>query len=347
MSKLRLRETWPGILLILIGVVGIIFNLVTKIPAPIVMSESDIPDDTQLVYARFDNIELIGYDHIDRRYLPGELISMTLYWRLIEPTEEDLMLSLALINPFGDIINHQEDLHYPGDISLETSTWELGRVYPLTYILLLDGLITSSHPFSLSVNLYDTDMVTGIDAIGEAGDLIDVVLGVGAVVMPNIRVSRANLQILSPDIRSRTFGNRLRVEGFGYNVFEEELTFNVDVLWEVQGNIDTDYVTFMHIYDADANLVSQYDRQAQLPTHYWREEDEYRLTYRVYPPEIGFAPGIYSVNVGWYELRYNDTSGLYTSINLLIDSEISMYQLFEFEVDEEGEIILPTLDIEN
>lgn len=137
------------------------------------------------------------------------------------------------------------------------------------------------------------------------------------------------------------------MNGFGYTIFEGETTFNVDVLWEAQTDIDTDYITFMHIYDTDDNIVSQYDFQPQLPTRYWRNYEDFRLTYSVYPPETGFSPGIYSVNFGWYKLRYDDVTGLHTSINLLIESEISTYEIFQFEVDEEGVILLPTLDIEN
>lgn len=348
MSKLRLRETWPGILLILVGVIGLIYNGITSISAPKVMNETDIPEEVERIYARFDNLELIGYGYTDKRYVPNEKVSVTLYWRMIEPTDEDLTLSLALINPYGDVINYENDPLYPDEILLETSIWEPGLVYALNYKLLLKRHSTRvPHIFSLAVNLYDVDINSQIDAIGETGASIDVVLDIGAVSSHNIRAPQRGLQILSPNIGSLTFGNTLRVEGFGYTIFEEELTFDVEVLWESQTDIDTDYITFMHIYDADYNLVSQYDFQPQLPTRYWRNNEDFRLTYSVYPPENGFSPGIYSVNFGWYELRYDNTTGLYTSINLLIESEISTYEIFEFEVDEEGVILLPALDIEN
>lgn len=348
-----LRESlqWPLRIFALLVFIIPIMTIMPQYRAPLPMDEADIPVDIQSVYARYDNVELIGYERNDRRYFPGEKVQVTLYWRVLEPTEEDLTLALALINPFGDVISERTVSTYPGAGSLRTSTWEIGQVYADTYDLPLVRNVNSRYPFELAVNWYDENPDNRVEPVNEADNPLTVELDIGAVIQPNLRVSLSNLQ--RPDSRdaaSHTFGSILRMDGFSYNVFSDELNFNVEVLWEAQSNIDVDYTTYMHIIRDDGTLVTQYDFQHQLPTNYWTFNEDYRLTYIVNQPEFGFAPGNYSVQVGWYELVYDEETEENTFINLLIapetadEAEIVTYELFQFEVEESGAIVLPPLD---
>ncbi|MGB7340347.1 MAG: DUF2142 domain-containing protein [Phototrophicaceae bacterium] len=342
-----LRESlqWPirifGLMILLIP----LFTIAPQYQAPKPLDA--VPDDIQAVYARYDGIELIGYDRIDRRYFPGEKVRLTLYWRVIEPTEDDLTLAIALINPFEDVISERTISTYPGAGTLRTSTWEAGQIYADTYELPLVRNINSRYPFTLTVNWYDDIPEDRVIALNEADNTINVGLQIGAVIQPNLSVSFGNLEILREiNPAERTFGSVIRVEGLGYTEFEDDNLFNVDVLWESQSDIDKDYIAFMHIYDDDGQLVTQYDFQYQLPTRYWTFNEDFRLTYFVVPPENGFSEGTYRVSVGWYE-KENPANRLIIQEATAELPEISTYDLFSFDVDASGEIILPELDIDD
>ncbi|MGJ3238303.1 MAG: DUF2142 domain-containing protein [Anaerolineae bacterium] len=343
-----LRESlqWP---LRLVGFLVLLIPFLSIMPQyrpPQPLTEADLPAEMREIYARFDQIELIGYEHVDRRYFPGENVRVTLYWRVLEPTEDDLTLAIALINPFQDVISERTISSYPGGGTLRTSTWQAGRIYADTYELPLVRNINSRYPFSLTVNWYDETPEERIIASNDADNPIDVLLNMGAAIQPNLRVSLTGLQL--PDDNQqllRTFGGEVTLEGFGYNTFSDEDSFSVDVLWEAQKNIEIDYVAFLHVYDEQGALITQYDFQYQLPTRYWSYREDFRLTYFVDPPEAGFAPGTYDLHVGWYE-RDNPANRLLIQPATDEESEVSTYQLFSFSVTDDGTLQLPELEID-
>lgn len=345
-----LRENlhWPLRFFALLVFIIPLWTIMPQYRAPKPITDGDIPEDIQRVYARYDNIELIGYDHVDRRYFPGETVRVTLYWRVLEPTEEDLSLAIAFVNPLGDVISGNGDERtistYPGAGTLRTSTWEAGNIYADTYEISLLRTIHARLPFQLTVNWYDEEPDNRLTALNDVDSEITVLLDMGAVIQPNLSVSSSGLELPPPgNAAQRTFSSIIEVAGFGHNVVEEQLTFSVDVLWESKSNLDVDYVTFMHIYDQAGEWVTGYDQPPGLPTSYWSFNERFRLNYPVMLPETGFAPGIYSVNVGWYDMA--DPAN-----RLLIlpetEDETSTYYLFDFEVDADGVILLPVLDIE-
>lgn len=328
-----------------------------------------LPEGVEEVYVRYGNIELIGYDRRDDRYFPGEDVRVTLYWRVIEPSEEDLTLALALIDPYQDVISERTISTYPGAGTLRTSTWEVGSIYADTYEIPLMRTINSRYPFELAVNWYNADSDNRLESLNNVDNPITVELGIGAVINPSLRPSLAGLEIINDNQTTyRSFGGIIVMDGFAYQILGDGLSFDVDVLWEAKNNIETAYTTFMHIYDEDGVLVTQSDYSlgnatendypfVLLPTNYWRFDEDYRLTYEVVEPENGFAPGMYSVQVGWYEYDaeneafYNLFVPLEPSEDPLdIDAEVeaqsATLELFTFEVEAGGAIVLPALDIE-
>ncbi|MEO1288628.1 MAG: DUF2142 domain-containing protein [Chloroflexota bacterium] len=348
-----LRESlqWP---VRLAGFIVLLIPILTILPqyrAPRPIELADIPDDANRIFAEYDNIRLIGYDAVDRRYLPGERVRFTLYWEVIEPTEDDLTMAIALVSPFGDEISTRTISTYPGGGTLRTSTWEAGDIYADTYELTLLRNVHSRYPFDLSINWYDEIPEARVTATNENDSTINVLLDIGAVIRPNLPVSFSDLDLLQDEeANTRTFGRIIRLEGFAHTPPELEenndAAFIVDALWESQSSIETDYIAFLHVYNSDGELVTQYDFQYQLPTRYWTFNENFRLIYPVTAPENGFAPDTYTVNVGWYE---KDNPEIRLNIIEATDEDpaISTYQMFEFTVNNAGEIILPELEIDN
>ena len=341
-----------------------IFTILPNYRAPRPLDE--LPEGVEQVYARYDNIELIGYDRRNARYFPGENVRLTLYWRVIEPTEDDLSLAIALIDPFQDVISERTISTYPGAGTLRTSTWEAGKIYADTYEIGLSRNINSRYPFELAVNWYNEDPDNRIASLNDVDNPITVELAMGAVVKASVRPSLAGLELINDNmVAFRTFGGIIVMEGYAYNVLADGLTFDVEVLWDSRNNIEVAYTTFMHIYDDEGTLVTQSDYSLQqanntiypnvsLPTNYWRFDENYRIAYEVLEPENGFAPGNYSVQVGWYE--YNAETNTFTNLVVPVDVpeeleadvevESTTYELFTFEVEPSGAILLPVLNVD-
>ncbi len=86
-----------------------------------------LPASAQPVYARFDEVVLIGYETTDTRYSPGDSVQVTLYWQVEEGSNRDLSLYLHAVNQNGDVVGKIDT--YPGGGRLRTSTWQAGQIY--------------------------------------------------------------------------------------------------------------------------------------------------------------------------------------------------------------------------
>jgi 4-amino-4-deoxy-L-arabinose transferase-like glycosyltransferase len=341
-----LRESlrWP---IRLFGLLVFLIPFTTIAPqyaAPAPINEAEIPAEVERVYARYDGIELIGYDAVDRRYFPGERVRITLYWRVLEPSEDDLSLAIALVNPFGDVISRRTISTYPGAGSLRTSSWEAGVVYADTYEIELTRSLNARYPFRIDVSWYRGETDNRIEAVNQDGSEISVLLDIGAVVSPTLRVPMSGLVDVSEiDAGQREFNGSLLMNGYRYESYEEQAVFGVEVLWDVRLPLDKDYIAFLHVYDEEGVLVTQDDFQPELPTRYWEYGEDFRLRYQVRPPETGWREGTYHIHIGWYE-----KTEPYTRMAILLaegEPKPTTIELPPFTVDANGQVVLPELDI--
>lgn len=340
-----LREAlrWP---IRIIGALVFIIPFATIIPnysAPPPIIQAQIPVEAESIFARYGNIQLIAYERIDRRYFPGDRVRITLYWEVLEPTENDMTLALALINPAGNLISKETLNSYPGGGTLRTSTWEMGAIYADTYEIELASNISARYPFMLDVNWYEDEPENRVSSVNQNDNEISVILDIGAVIQPRFTESFSGLANIKVDEANQLlFGEQIRLSSYGHNLYLEDDTFTVDVLWESDVRVDGDYTTFMHVYDSDGNLITQYDFRPELPTRYWSFGEDFRFVYFVNPPEEGFIAGEYVVHMGWYDVNEPYPRLL---IEAGTENEKSTFELFTFTVDEEGNIILPVLDL--
>jgi hypothetical protein len=99
----RLQTQAHGFMLVYIVLFVFALPWITMRPAyaePI--THTVLPSSADVMFADFGEVALMGYDIAQRRYLPGEDVSVTLFWRADEVTSSDLMVSVALINDSGE-----------------------------------------------------------------------------------------------------------------------------------------------------------------------------------------------------------------------------------------------------
>jgi hypothetical protein len=150
-----------------------------------------------------------------------------------------------------------------------------------------------------------------------------------------------DITTVEPDPAKREFNGSLLVNGFAYELFEAQDLFTLEVLWDVQSPIERDYIAMLHVYDDAGVLVTQDDFQPELPTRYWQYGEDFRLDYVVLAPEAGWRPGTYHLHLGWYEREEPYTRMALT----LVEGQPTTYLLFSFEVDAEGNLVLPEFEI--
>lgn len=295
-------------------------------PAP----QETIDVEATPVYANYGTVELVGYDVSDRRYVPGDWVDVTLYWKPQDVTQTDNMLSLGLVGPDGTLVGQLDTI--PGAGTLRTTAWEPGKVYADDYrIRVRPGSIDQGFPLRLHVNWWEpsSQMVLAPED-GEGQPLRSVMLNAGVLIdvrtpaTPGFITLADRLSeqeqlalVTTPDPNATPeptptvddilldsidydFGADIRFMSFRvYPDPEETLSYVLRALWESQSPPDGDYTAFAHVVSENGDLVAQADVQPNVPTNYWTYRDQHIVRYPLTLPE-NLAPGEYEVRVGWY-----------------------------------------------
>lgn len=251
----------------------------------------DVPVGIEPVYAEYGDVALLGYSRVDRRYAPGEDVAVTLYWKVLQQSEQDDSILLSLVDNHGDEIGHY--VTYPGAGALRTSTWEEGKVYEDNYVLSLSPAAYGRYPLGLKVgweNLPAEEIYIATDA--EEHVIAPVILKVGAVVSLRVPFSAQGLVQVPPE-EQPFFNESIRLREYTVDQAQNELI----LLWQSDASPDENYTVFVHALDEDGNIVAQADAPPELPTQYWRWGESY-LTYHKFDPDVDLFD--YTIIVGWY-----------------------------------------------
>ncbi|NDJ60812.1 MAG: hypothetical protein GYB67_06785 [Chloroflexi bacterium] len=126
-----------------------------------------LPETANPVYARFGDVALIGYTIPERRYEPGAMVPVTVYWQVIERSERDLSLYLHAISGGADEIGKIDS--FPGGGRLRTSTWTPGAIYADHYAIPLDSDATGRSRLRVQVGWWHFPTEALIPAVDAQG----------------------------------------------------------------------------------------------------------------------------------------------------------------------------------
>jgi hypothetical protein len=251
-------------------------------PAPL----DSLPSGARPVYANFGHVELIGYETPDDRYYRGAEVPITVYWRVVEPSTQDLSLWLHAVNDAGETLGTVDS--YPGAGRLRTSIWQAGAIYADSYAIPLTGSMAGGSRLRVQVGWWHYPSQNNIGAVDENGQPLEsVMLDAGGF--------RGELQLLidEQDVAPVTFGEVISLDG--YRLIGDQLWLS----WRVHRTPAIDYTVFVQVLDAENNIIGQGDAPPQLPTHYWYGRDSFISSHIITYPQPP-APGTYRVFVGWY-----------------------------------------------
>lgn len=288
------EATFARIPLVLVGALGITAVLIPfAVIAPVYrvpQAQGALSQTATPVYARFGDVELIGYEAADQRYVPGDAVEVTLYWRVAVPSVQDNSLYLTFLTPDGDEIGKIDT--YPGGGRLRTSVWQAGAIYADSYQIDLSREVVGQFPLRLHVGWWHYPTGESIASHDENGQPIDsVMLDAGAFVSPGIAPDVTGFIDISPVM----FGGAIRLIGYH---FDDE-TGTLQLHWESARGLDDTYTVFAQALDESNGVVGQGDAPPLLPTRYWRPGEQF-VTQHMLPPVQSLPDGVYRVVVGWY-----------------------------------------------
>ena len=288
--KALLHKTmlWP---LRLLGIVALLapFTVIASqyaAPPPLAV----LPDNARPVYAEFGDVALIGYERINRRYMPGDHVRVKLYWQVLAQSEQDHRIVLTLVDDDQQEIGRY--VSYPGAGRLRTSQWSADAIYADEYLIAIDGDVFGRYPFDLRVEWEDQERGQIIATNGAGDSIAPALLDIGAIVHLRAQPTSHGFIDIAAELQPN-FDEVIRLQEFLIDTERNEVVLN----WKADASPGENYTVFMHMLDADDHIAAQADKPPRLPTSYWRWGENY-LTYHTFPADVSLRE--YTLAVGWY-----------------------------------------------
>lgn len=243
-----------------------------------VLWRGSIPAYAPLKGLSFSNhLELVGFQSNELE--PDSNLNVALFWRPAIKIERDVELVLELYNRTRDVIvTSRED--WPLNGVFRVRTWRPDQVMPLNYSLAVGPNLPAGR-YQLQVGL--------IDQLSR--QRIPLVTGQKAAIVNEFEVS-------GPEILTDTnFGSFFRLEG--YTLAPDSEGLKINLFWRALESPDSDYTAFVHIVNADDQIVAQNDGEpfeGRYPTSTWAPGELFAEERIVSP----IPDGEYRIYIGWY-----------------------------------------------
>ncbi|MBI2845908.1 MAG: glycosyltransferase family 39 protein [Chloroflexi bacterium] len=295
---------WPRIRLNLIFGVGLfllaslspfLYILPAYAPPPLITAEQRGEISNPYAVNFGDRIQLLGYDLDTSRARPGGEVIITLYLRGEAEMSENYTMALHLLDP--DQQPYTKIDTYPGGGNYATSLWEPGQILRDTYQITIpsDFPAPTYGQIKLAFILYRTGEEVPSPRALPLGE---------SVLLPRFPIRGTK----PPQVQNPVFfslGDSFRL--IGYEIPESispGQSLELTLFWESIKPTAIDYQVFIHLVDAQGNVLAQGDgppRNGFYPTSLWSPGEIIEDTHLILlPAEI--PAGEYQLKVGMYRL---------------------------------------------
>jgi hypothetical protein len=254
----------------------------------------EIPHRLGVTFGR--EIELMGYRADVGSVVPGDNLTLTLYWKSLCPIDRDYSVFVHLLGS-NDIVVAQRDT-YPGRGMWPTSGWAPGQTFADTLNLNVPRYAYAPDEGQIEVGLYDFATGERLAVTGQDGRALG-----DNVRFHSIEVRPRPGSVL-PNPVDFNFEGKAALVGYALDrratVPGEGL--RLTLYWRARTRMAEDYTVFAHVLGKQGRVWAQKDGQPQggaAPTSGWSPdfvvEDAYDLIVSDDTP-----PGVYDIEVGLY-----------------------------------------------
>lgn len=260
-------------------------------PPPLAESAA-IPSPQDVLFG--EQIALLGFEAMPVVDV-GDGFEVSLYWEGRQPMQESYVVALRLLDVDGAVIAGVDTLPYQN--RYQTPVWPVARPFQDTYHLPLPetavpGLAT------LAITLYPWRQTESPLPVSVNGQPIG-----PSVTLATVKI-RGEAQVKQAPENSVqiNFGSQLQLLGYDAPTEVTDATFAVTLHWQAVEPDGQNYTIFMHLLDAQGNLVTQADgppQNGRYPTTILEPGEQLVDTHRFTLPQ-GLPSGEYQILMGVY-----------------------------------------------
>jgi hypothetical protein len=242
-------------------------------------------------------VTLVDYALNAQRVEPGGTVPLTLWWRSTHKLSDDNMI-------FVHLLDMNQEVASAGDVIpalgvYPTFLWKPGEIVP-THHQLRVPLRTLPGKYTVEIGMYNVLNGDRLDALDTQGKVVD-----SRVVVGSVKVAPRETITYNPQrLQHANFGDQIALIGYDLQNGNAPREFRIALYWQTLAEMDHDYTVFVHILDADGNIVAQADHQphgGSYPTSIWDKSETVRDDFALTAPEG--AKGNFKIRIGWYDLK--------------------------------------------
>lgn len=254
-------------------------------------NDAAVPNPVHIFFDAGDaQPELVGYE--TTRFMQGNELPLTLYWRSAQPIPQDLAMYVHLYDVRGNSLGQWDA--FPGNGLAPTRLWRPNEILVDHYRIPVSR--TNEYPpiGRIEVGLSRVGSTRPLTAHDPSGSEITPIL------------TQFNLsQTAGIPVNARTnFGEQFGVIdlALGPSALKPGDTIKLSVTLQAHQVPDANYVLFAHLVDAQSKIIAQHDAQPldnSYPTKLWNANEQVRDTLTLKIPQNAVA-GNYTLEFGMY-----------------------------------------------
>ena len=275
-------------------------------------------------------VDLVGYRYWPDRIQPGDAVYVTLFMQATQPFTETFRTVVRVISPHDGVGWAQRNIVAPRSSAL-VGWWQTGEVIAERFVLTTTAdMPIGAHRLDVAVVTSDSRSLLPMYQNGTTHPLDRIPLGYVLVPWQG-QAQQAALDRAKPI--GANLGDQISLLSFeAADSLSPGTEFDVRLYWEARQPPEDDYVVFVHLLDANDQLVASHDgppMDGRYATRAWLPgeivPDVHRLAL---DPQI--PPGMYQLQVGMYRwlslerLRVWDREGIEQAERVIVLQSIKV-----------------------